>query len=98
MQSHFVVFADVPSHNMRVKALVPGIINNTYTHMTHAHTHTHTHTIQCDVGSPCFPGVVCVDYDDGYSCGECPDGYTGSTVRGYDLHDATELQQVCLCV
>jgi hypothetical protein len=36
-----------------------------------------------------------VDYDDGYSCGECPSGFTGDTVRGYDLHDAESLQQVC---
>ena len=35
-----------------------------------------------------------MDYDDGFSCGECPAGYTGSTVRGYDLQDAVSLQQV----
>ena len=35
-----------------------------------------------------------MDYDDGFSCGECPAGYTGSTIRGYDLQDAVSLQQV----
>lgn len=54
-----------------------------------------THT-QCDIASPCFPNVTCIDYDDGYMCEECPLGYNGSTVRGYDLQDATTLQQVCL--
>lgn len=49
---------------------------------------------QCVRATPCFPGVECVDYDDGYKCLECPSGYTGETVRGYDLNDANTIQQV----
>ena len=36
-----------------------------------------------------------MDYDDGYMCAECPSGFTGGTVRGYDLQDAENLRQVC---
>lgn len=35
-----------------------------------------------------------MDYDDGYLCQDCPLGYTGQTLRGYDLLDANTLQQV----
>jgi hypothetical protein len=53
---------------------------------------------ECDIADPCFPGAECIDHDDGYTCLECPSGFTGDTVRGYDLQDANTLRQVCLDV
>ncbi|XP_019616846.1 PREDICTED: mucin-like protein [Branchiostoma belcheri] len=44
--------------------------------------------------SPCFPGVTCVDLPapagdgrDGFTCGDCPEGYTGD---GFDCQDLDE--------
>ena len=49
---------------------------------------------QCDIADPCFEGVECTEYDNGFACGACPSGYRGNRVRGYDLADAEIMQQV----
>ena len=49
---------------------------------------------ECEEASPCFPGAECVDLLEGYQCGDCPAGYLGETLRGYELHDSIVLQQV----
>jgi len=73
-------------------------IQNTHTHvhiLTHTHIHTmfsHTHTCQCEEAHPCYDGVQCVEYDDGYECAACPSGFLGNGLRGYDLVDAGNRQ------
>lgn len=73
-------------------------IQNTHTHvhiLTHTHIHTmfsHTHARQCEEAHPCYDGVQCVEYDDGYECAACPSGFLGNGLRGYDLVDAGSRQ------
>lgn len=52
--------------------------------------------MQCEEASPCFPGVECTELDDGFQCGECPAGFTGELLRGYDLLEAKSLVQVSI--
>lgn len=76
------------------------ILHTKYTHTcthTHSHTHshhvlTHTHARQCEEAHPCYDGVQCVEYDDGYECAACPSGFLGNGLRGYDLVDAGSRQ------
>ena len=49
---------------------------------------------ECEEVTPCFPGATCEDLYEGYQCGECPAGYIGTGLRGYDIHDTSILQQV----
>ena len=69
---------------------------HTYTYsLTHTFTpcsHTHTHTRQCEEAHPCYDGVQCVEYDDGYECAACPSGFLGNGLRGYDLVEAGNRQ------
>ena len=51
---------------------------------------------ECEEVSPCFPGATCTDLNEGYLCGDCPPGYRGEQLRGYDIHHARSKFQVSL--
>lgn len=50
---------------------------------------------ECELANPCAEGVACKDVRVGWRCGPCPQGYSGTKIRGQDLLSAQNSKQIC---